>query len=58
MVHIYDYELFNDLDNFKFTSININGGNYYLGQFLLKINNNKILEDKTLPVLNMNSFGL
>lgn len=58
MVHIFEYELLNDLDNLQLTDINIYGGNYYLGQFLMKINNNKILDDKTLPVLVMNSFGL
>lgn len=58
IIHIYDYQLINDNDNFEFTSINLYGGNYYLGQFILKINNNKIIEDKTLPVLNMNSFGI
>lgn len=58
MVHIFEYTLFNDTNNVKLSSINLYGGMYYLGQFLVKINNNKILEDKTLPVLNMNSFGL
>jgi hypothetical protein len=59
IVHIYEYQLINNTDNnLKITNINLYGGNYYLGQLLFKINGNKILEDKTLPVLNMNSFGL
>ena len=59
IVHIYEYQLINITDNnLKITNINLYGGNYYLGQLLFKINGNKILEDKTLPVLNMNSFGL
>lgn len=58
MVHIFEYSLFNDNNTVKLSTINIYGGMYYLGQFMVKINNNKILEDKTLPVLNMNSFGL
>lgn len=56
--HIFEYTLFNNINNVKLSSINIYGGLYYLGQFILKINNNKILDDKTLPVLNMNSFGI
>ena len=55
---MYDYQLLNDNDNFELTTINIYGGNYYIGQFIIKINNNKIIEDKTLPILNMNSFGI
>ena len=59
IVHIYEYQLINNTDNnLKITNINLYRGNYYLGQLLFKINGNKILEDKTLPVLNMNSFGL
>ena len=58
IIHMYDYQLLNDNDNFELTTINIYGGNYYIGQFIIKINNNKIIEDKTLPILNMNSFGI
>ena len=58
LVHIFDYQLLINQQKINLTSINIYGGSYYLGQLLFKINNKKILEDKTLPVLNMNSFGL
>ena len=47
-----------DNDNLELTKINMYGGNYYIGQFIIKINNNKIIEDRTLPILNMNSFGI
>ena len=58
IIHMYDYQLINDNDNLELTKINMYGGNYYIGQFIIKINNNKIIEDRTLPILNMNSFGI
>ena len=60
LIHVFDYDLFiNENDNF---GINLNeiilyGGPYYLSQFKFNLNKNKIIDDKTIPVLKMNAFG-
>lgn len=60
LVHIFEYDLFvNENETFNLISneIILYGGPYYLGQFQFSINKNKIIDDKTLPLLKMNVFG-
>lgn len=56
---ILDYQnlyIYKDCEITTISNIWLYGGNYFIGNILLKLNDNKILDDKCNPVLIMNKF--